>query len=84
MRTRINTTLSTMAEHLLSPQSLITDSIARSATRRYLSYSDAEFEFFRPVGATRCTDWGEIWHGEGPKVPSSMPNFTPIGATMRV
>jgi len=36
-----------------------------------------------------CTDWGEIWHGggnlqrRGPWVPSSMPNFTPIGAACR-
>jgi len=29
--------------------------------RRYLSYSEADFEVFRP--ATRCTDGGEIWHG---------------------
>ena len=42
---------------------LITGSIARSATRRYLNYSEADFEVFRPVGATRCTDGGEIWHG---------------------
>jgi len=33
------------------------------ATRRYLNYSEADFEVFRPVEATRCTDWGEIWHG---------------------
>ena len=53
---------------------------------RYLVYSEADFEVFRPAGATRCTDGGEIWHGGGdlPKVPSSMPNFTPIGATTRV
>ena len=50
-------------------------------TCRYLVYSEADFEVFRPAGATRCTDWGEIWHG---KVPSSMPNFTPIGATIMV
>ena len=34
----------------------------------------------------RCTDWGEIWHGRGDHRggdPSSMPNFTPIGATCR-
>ena len=42
---------------------LITGSIASSATRRYLSYSDADFEVFRPTGATRCTYGGEIWHG---------------------
>ena len=36
-----------------------TDSIARSATRRYLSfYSEADFEVFRPAVATRCTDGG--------------------------
>jgi len=35
---------------------VITGSIARSATRRYLSYSEADFEVFRPARATRCTD----------------------------
>jgi len=50
-----------------------TGSIAHSAKRRYLSYSEADFEVFRPAGATRCTDGGEIWHGGGPKVPSSVP-----------
>jgi len=30
---------------------------------RYLIYSEADFEVFRPAGATRCTDRGEIWHG---------------------
>jgi len=60
-------------------------------TCRYLVYSEANFEVFRPAGAIRCTDGGEIWHGggpiwhgeqwrRGPMVPSSMPNFTPIGA----
>ena len=29
---------------------------------RYLIYSEADFEVFRPTGATRCT---EIWHGGG-------------------
>jgi len=42
---------------------LVTGSIARSASRRYLIYSEADFEIFRPAGATRCTDGGEIWHG---------------------
>jgi len=50
-------------------------SIARSAIRRYLICSEADFEVFRPAGATRCTDGGEIWHGA---------NFTPIGATTTV
>jgi len=30
---------------------------------RYLVYSEVDFEVFRPAGATRCTDGGEIWHG---------------------
>ena len=42
---------------------VITGSIARSAKRRYLIYLEAHFEVFRPTGATRCTDGGEIWHG---------------------
>ena len=36
----------------------ITGSIARSASYRYLIYSEADFE-------ARCTDGGEIWHGGG-------------------
>jgi len=45
------------------------------------------FDVFRPTGATRCTDGSEIWQGGGDRatnVPSSVPNFTPIGATVRV
>ena len=30
---------------------------------RYLVYSEADFEVFRPAGATHCTDGGEIWLG---------------------
>jgi len=62
---------------------IITGSITRSATRWYLIYSEADFEVFRPTGATRCTDWGEIWHGGGSPLHAK-PNFTPIGATVRV
>jgi len=49
------------------------------AMRRYLSYSDDKFEAFRFAGVTRCTDVRAIWH-----VGSSVPNCTPIGATIRV
>ena len=52
---------------------VFTGSIARSATRRYLNYLEADFEFFRPAGATRCTDGVKIGMEDGPKV-SSMPN----------
>ena len=40
---------------------------------RYFVYSRADF---RPAGATRCTDQGEMWH--------SMPNFTLIGSGVGV
>jgi len=54
--------------------------------QRYLSCSEADFEVFRPAGATRYTDGGAISHGGGDptKGPSSLTNFTPIGATIRV
>ena len=44
--------------HLLHSCDIFSGSIARSASRPY-------FDIFRPAGATRCTDGGEIWH-EGP------------------
>ena len=56
---------------------------AQRACTVYLSYSEADFEVFLPAGATRCTDGGEIWH-EGGDLPSFVPNFTPIRATVRV
>jgi len=38
---------------------------------RYLVYSEADFEVFRPAGATRCTDGGQnLARRRGPKVPS--------------
>ena len=55
-----------------------TGSIARSAKRRYLSYSEADFEVFRLTGATRCKDGVKFG------TETSVPNFTLIGATIRV
>jgi len=43
----------------------VTGCIAHSASRRYLVYSEADFEVFRFAGATRCTDGGKMWHGGG-------------------
>jgi len=40
-------------------------------------YSEADFEVFRPAGR-----WN-LARRRGPLVPSSLPNFTPIGATCR-
>ena len=48
---------------------IITGGIARSASRRYLVYSEADFEFFCPAGASRCTDDGEIWQEERTEGP---------------
>ena len=41
----------------------ITGRICRRQLCRYFVYSRADFGVFRPAGATRCTDQGEIWHG---------------------
>jgi len=62
---------------------LLLAALHATQTCRYLIYSEADFEVFRPAGATRCTGGGEIWRGGG-SVPSSMPNFTPTSATTRV
>jgi len=61
-------------------RSVITCSIARSASLQYLIYSEADFEVCRPAGATQCTDGAKFGTEEGPNVP----NFTPIGATVKV
>jgi len=62
----------------------VTGSTARSASRRYLIYSEADFELF----CNMLHRWGCNWHGGHAggdlRVPSSMPNFIPIGATTRV
>jgi len=55
---------------------IITGSIACSTKRRYLSYSEGDFEVFLPCGATRCTDGGEIWHGGVLRVTLKTENFT--------
>ena len=47
---------------------LITDSIARSASRRYLINSEADFEVFRPAGATRYIDGVKFGMEEGTEI----------------
>jgi len=56
---------------------LVTGSIARSGTRRYLSYSEADFEVFAPQGRHVAPMAVKFGVEEGPKVPSCTPNFTP-------
>jgi len=62
------------------PLTVFTGSIARSASRRYLIYSEVDFEVFLDVAPMGVKFGME----EGTKGPSSMPNFTPMGATTRV
>jgi len=72
---------------LSKPCYIITGSIARSETRRYLSYSETDFEVFRPEGATRRIDgvkFGVEDGTEGPLGPLLQAKFHPIGATIRV
>ena len=59
---------------------VITGSIVHSAKCRYFSYSEADFEVFRPAGRHVAP----IGVKFGTEVPSSMPDFTPVGATIRV
>ena len=58
------------------PDKLLPAALRAAQACRYSIYSEADFDVFRPAGATRCIDGGEIWHGGG--------DFTPIGATTRV
>jgi len=66
--------------HLTNACIIITGSIARSANLPVFSLLRGWFWGFSPRRVTHCTDGGEIWHGGG----TSMPNFTPVGATTRV
>jgi len=58
---------------------MITRSIAHSATRRYLSYSEADFEFFSTLQGRRVAPIGVKFGTQ-----EGTPHFTPIGATVRV
>jgi len=53
---------------------LLPGALRAAQTCRYLVYSEATFEVFRPAGATRCTDGGEIWHGGGTPCQISPPS----------
>ena len=44
---------------------------------RYLIYSEADFEVFRPAGATRCTDGVKFGTEEGTEVPLLRAKFHP-------
>ena len=52
-------------EHMLWNHCSLPAALRAAQTCRYLIYSEADFEVFRPAGATRCTDGCEIWHGGG-------------------
>jgi len=63
---------------------LFTGSIVQSTRRWYLIYPEADFEVFRPTGRHVAPIGVKFGTEEGTLVPSSVPNFTPIGATVRV
>ena len=64
---------------------LITGSIARSANLPVFSLLRGRFWGFSPRRGDTLHRWGwNLAWRRGPKVPSSLPNFTPIGATTRV
>ena len=64
---------------------LITGSIARSANLPVFSLLRGQFWGFSPRRGDTLHRWGwNLAWRMGPSVPSSMPNFTPIGATTRV
>jgi len=52
---------------------LLPAALRAAQTCRCLIYSETDFEVFRPAGAIRCTDGGEIWHGGGDLPPWSPP-----------
>jgi len=60
---------------------ILTGSSARSATRRYLSYSEADFKFFFSQQRRRVAPMEEKF---GKEERTSVPNFTPIRATTMV
>ena len=53
----------TCTSNLLYLNGYLPAALRAAQTCQYLIYSQADFEVFRPAGATRCTDGGEIWHG---------------------
>ena len=62
-----------------------TGSIAQSTSRRYLIYSEADFEVFAPQRRHAAPMGVEFGTEEGTEGPVAyVPNFTPIGATFRV
>ena len=64
---------------------IVTGSIARSANLTVFSLLRGQFWGFSPRRGDTLHRWGwNLAWRRGPKVPSSMPNFTPIGATTRV
>jgi len=63
----------------------LTGSIARSAKCRLFNLLRGRFWGFSPRRGHRLHRWGwKLARRREPKVPSSVPNFTPIGATIRV
>jgi len=69
---RVSSTWMVSRVVLSQPNYQHSGSIARSAKCRYLSYSVSNFGVFCPTRATRCTDWGEIWHDKFHTISATM------------
>jgi len=65
-------------------RSLLPAALRAAQICRYLVYSEADFEVFRPALQGRHVAPMGVKFGMEEGTSSSMPNFTPIGATTRV
>jgi len=62
-----------LAAMIVSPLAeLYTGSLARSAKRWYISYSEVDCGVFRPEGTTLCTKGSEMLHGRVPHFTKSV------------
>jgi len=70
-------------ETLTATYSFLPAALRAAQTCRYLIYSEADFDVFAPQGRHDAPMGVKFGIEEG-TVPSSIPNFTPIGTTTRV
>jgi len=69
---------------LLAKRSLLPAALRAAQTCRYLVYSEADFEVFRPAGATFAPMGVPFGTEEGTQGSLLRAKFQPIGATTRV
>ena len=59
-----NSLINRITRCFFDSQTFLPAALRAAQACRYWIYSEADFEVFRPAGATRCTDGGEIWHAK--------------------